>query len=45
LARKVLQESSAIQMVDAVLPTELGQEIRKRWVYVPARPLLTCFTN
>jgi transposase len=38
-ARKVLQEISAIQMIDVVLPTKSGVEIRKRCVSVPEPPL------
>jgi transposase len=34
-ARKVLAEISAIQMVDVVLPTKCGVEIRKRCVSMP----------
>jgi len=34
-ARKVLEEISAIQMIDVVLPTKSGVEIRKRCVSVP----------
>jgi len=38
-ARKILEEISAIQMVDVVLPTKSGQEIRKRCISVPEPPL------
>jgi transposase len=38
-ARTVLQEISAIQMVDVVLPTKAGVEIRKRCVSLPEKPL------
>lgn len=38
-ARKVLAEISAIQMVDVVLPTKCGIEIRKRCVSIPEPPL------
>jgi transposase len=38
-ARKVLEEIAAIQMVDVVLPTKSGQEIRKRCISVPEPPL------
>lgn len=38
-ARTVLEEISAIQMVDVVLPTKPGQEIRKRCVSLPEPPL------
>jgi len=34
-ARKVLEEISAIQMIDVVLPTKSGVEIRKQCVSVP----------
>jgi hypothetical protein len=38
-ARTVLEEISAIKMVDVVLPTKSGQEIRKRCVSLPEPPL------
>jgi transposase len=34
-ARKVLEEISAVQMVDVVLPTKAGKEIRKRCISAP----------